>query len=867
MDPDPHSTVTRGFRARRSFTVRPHLPTDLEDLRSLARNLRWSHDRGTLELFAAVAPEVWDAGVRDPAVLLARADQDHLAGLAGDPGFLDRLDAASRSLRESLATGAPGTGRGLVAYFSPEFGITEAIGQYSGGLGVLAGDHLRAAGELGIPMVAVGLFYRHGYFHQVLSPDGWQSERFVDNDPHTMPLVPLEERVEVDLAGEPLVLRAWKAMLGPVPIYLLDADLPENDPAARMVTDRLYGGDVEHRLRQEIVLGIGGVRLLEALGEPVEVFHTNEGHAGFMGLERIRTFMTRDELDLDTALARVRASSVFTTHTPVPAGMERFGRSLMERYFSRWASETGLGVQTLVELGHTPGEPPDSPFNMAVMGMRLSWFRNGVSRSHGETSRAMFGRLWPGLPTAEVPIGHVTNGVHPGTWLAPEMSELFVERLGHDTATGGTDWSGAGLITDHELRDACDTARATLVEVARQRLRSGALDAGRSPSELAWTDQALDPSTTTICFARRMATHKRAALLLEQPDRLRELLLDESRPVQFVFAGKAHTDDDEGKEMVRRLVAFASEPALRHRFVFLADYDMALARAMVQGADVWLNTPMHPLEASGTSGMKAALNGALNLSVLDGWWAEAFDAGSGPNGVPNGWAIAAPAAGTQPGSRDQARLDSNTLFELIENQVLPLAAEERRHRDSTGGTGRSSPWWNRVRHSLATLGPVVDAHRMSAAYDSDMYRPAAALSRALAAQDNSGARALSEFLGHIRADWDSLRVAAVDVDERDGDLGSRRRVVASVEPGRMRPEEIEVQLLVGHIGAGGELEEPTVTTMSPHGSPEPDRDGIVRYEGDAVLSVPGRMGLTVRAVPRHELLSTPLEPGLVAWAD
>lgn len=868
-----------GTTAKRSFTVRPHLPPKLSALRELAHNLRWSYDRDTQSLFAQVDPHGWAAGVRDPARLLAEADKDHLEHLATDEGYLAALCAAADSLRATLTlsqkrpsgrssadrtvTARLGDGKGpagfdhLVAYFSPEFGVTEAINQYSGGLGVLAGDHLKAAGDLAIPLVAVGLFYRHGYFHQELTVDGWQTERFDDVDPHALPLTGMDPTVEVDLAGRPLLLRIWRAQLGPTRIYLLDADLPENPEDLRLVTDRLYGGDVEHRLRQEIVLGVGGIRALDALGEPVTVFHTNEGHAGFMGLERIRMLMGRDGLSFDEAFDAVRAGSVFTTHTPVPAGIDQFPRPLIERYFAGWSRACDVDMDALMALGHEPGEPADRPFNMAAMGMRLSQFRNGVSRMHGETSRTMFASLWPGVPTEEVPIGHVTNGVHPQTWLSPAMLELLESVLGPPTRWHERDWDEVQQIPDEALAGVAESDRAHLVEVVRRRLAKGGLAAGRSPSNLAWTELALDPGTMTIGFARRMAAHKRAALLLEQPDRLRDLLAE--HPVQFVFAGKAHPGDESGKETIRRLVAFAGEPGMRGRFVFVEDYDMALSRAMVQGSDVWLNTPLHPLEASGTSGMKAALNGGLNLSVLDGWWAEGFDNGSGPDVVPNGWAIAA-AEGTN-GDSDPARrsrLDCDALYELIENQIVPLWSQ-------SAAPGGRRPWWERVRRSLVTLGPLVDAHRMVRQYTDDVYVPAAATSSALNADGYSGAKKLAAFRQRATADWDMVRIASVDADETTGDLGSTRTVTASVVLGKLAPDDVEVQLLVGHLGPGGVLVDPDVTAMSADSDLEPS-DGRVTYKGSARLSVPGRMGLTVRVLPSDPLLHTAFDLGLVTWA-
>lgn len=875
----------RLITAQRSLTVRPRLPESLERLRLLSDNLRWTYDAATLELFAALDPHRGDESIEDPRSALARVGSARLAELAADPEYARKVELAAAELTDHLSS--PRNFDHRIAYFSPEYGITESMAQYSGGLGVLAADHVKAASDMGVPLVAVGLFYRHGYFHQNLTVDGWQHESFVDADPHAMPMTEMRvDPVAVELAGREVLLRIWRVDLGRVPLYLLDADLPENPEDLRLVTDRLYGGDVEHRLRQELVLGIGGVRALQAVGATTDVFHTNEGHAGFMGLERIRSLVVQHGLRFAEAVQSVRANSVFTTHTPVPAGIDRFPRPLMESYLGSWAEQCGVGFDDLMALGHEPAEAADRPFNMAVMGMRLSRFRNGVSRGHGRTSRRMFAELWPDLPIHEVPITHVTNGVHPATWTGPEMMELLAAELGPVETWNGASWSAVSRIGDSQLRKAADAARSRLVDSVRTRLLAQGLAAGRSSSELTWTRSTLDPSVPTVGFARRMATHKRAALLLEQPDRLRALIHDPDRPVQFVFAGKAHPGDDKGKEMIRRLVAFGNEPANRSRFVFLEDYDIALARTLVQGVDVWLNTPLPPLEASGTSGMKAALNGALNLSVLDGWWEECFDPGTDGVGVPNGWAISG--ADTSDDER-RSELDSDSLFELLEHQVLPLF-------NGTEDLGHS--WSAMVRRSLETLGPQVDAHRMMAEYIDELYAPAARMGSALAADAHRGAKELAAFNTRVSELWAGVRVLGIHMDETVGDLGSERSVQAEVLLGGLSTSDVEVQLLVGHMGPGGEIIEPEVITMEPapagahtvqqqgaqqqglqqqgaqrqegstgqetrRGSSPPA--GLV-YEATAELGTPGRMGATVRILPRHPMLHSAVDLGLVEWA-
>lgn len=841
--------------ARRSLTVRPRLPEPIVGLATLADNLRWTWHAPTRALFGEIDPHT--AIVGDPRTVLADAPSARLEQLAADEDFVQRVSDAVEELNGESTAGTP-FGYS-VAYFSPEYGITESMAQYSGGLGVLAADHLKAAGDMAVPLVAVGLFYRHGYFHQRLTVDGWQEEYFEDNDPHALPMTEVAiDPILVEVAGRDIALRVWRVDVGRIPLYLLDADLPQNPEDLRLVTDRLYGGDVEHRLRQELVLGVGGVRALDALGAMPTVFHTNEGHAGFLGLERIRTLIKGSGLDFSEATQAVRATSVFTTHTPVPAGIDRFPRELMERYFSTWALECGIDIDGLMALGHEPHERSDRPFNMAVMGMRLSRFRNGVSAKHGRTSREMFASLWPDVPVDEVPITHVTNGVHAETWTGPEVA-------------GALEGTTPGDLDPQALRTARDTARARLVTTVRDRLRSRGLAAGRSPSELRWTESALDPKVPTVGFARRMATHKRAALLLEHPDRLRAMLSSTTEPIQFVFAGKAHPGDEAGKEMVRRLVSFANEPTNRNRFVFLEDYDIALARSMVQGVDIWLNTPMAPLEASGTSGMKAALNGAINLSVLDGWWDECFDPGSGPSGTPNGWAISATgsatgaATGTATGTavQDQrAELDANSLYEILEHQVIPLF-------HGTAEVGHD--WHDLMVRSLETLTPRVTARRMVDGYAEHLYEPAAALGRLLSDDDHSGARDLAAFVERARDLWNGVQVYEVSMDESVGELGAPRDVRAAVHLGGLAPSEVQVQAVVGHLGAGGEITDPQVVQMALE-EPGDDPGDVTAWTAQVELSVAGRMGVTVRVMPQSPYLgsgttSGALDLGLVRWAQ
>jgi len=825
-------------------------------------NLRWSWDDRTQDLFRWVEPDAWEAAGHDPIRLLGMVDHRRLDALAADRAFLSFMAEVHDDLRRDLEAdrwfqsrqdGIEPSPLRSVAYFSPEFGIAEALPQYSGGLGVLAGDHLKAANGLGVPLVGVGLFYHQGYFRQELNPDGWQKERYVDLDPHVMALSAVEGlRVEVDLAGNPLVARIWRAQVGRVPLYMLDADVEENDDGGRTVTDRLYGGDSEHRLRQEILLGVGGVRALELLGHDSQVFHSNEGHAGFLGLERVRRAIVEDGLNFDEAIEVVRAGTVFTTHTPVPAGMDRFPRGLMEHYFKGWAHECDVDFDRLMALGHQPGESPDAPFNMAVMGLRLAASSNAVSKLHGVVSRQIFAPVWPGVPVEELPIRSVTNGVHSRTWVSPEIHDLLDRHVLPEWHEAGPDrWARIDDAGDDELWRARAQARERLVAFVRRRLRESAVARGLSEPEAAWCDEAFDPGVLTIGFARRFAPYKRATLLLSQADRLKALLLDAERPMQLLFAGKAHPADDLGKDLIREVVQFARQTDVRHRVAFLEDYDMALARVLLQGCDVWLNTPRRPLEACGTSGEKAALNGALNCSIRDGWWDEYFDG-------ENGWAIASTEGWDDLGRRDHA--EAASLFDILERQIVPLFYERAPGRPP-------QRWLQRVRRSLRTLGPEVSASRMVRDYVAELYEPAAAAADARSADGHRRARDLAAWKRRVVDGWREVAVGDIASESLTADLGSNRRVSADVALGPLGPADVHVQLVHGPVGPTDELTDTSITTMDlvDPGSIWPPLGGH-RYEGAFTCERAGRYGFTVRVVPAHPDLSTYAELGRVAWA-
>jgi starch phosphorylase len=851
-------------KAIRRFTVRTVLPDSLGALEELATNLRWSWHLPTRELFEFISPDLWESSEHDPIALLGEIEPDRLAELAANGEFVARANALRddlhRYLREprwyqdSCSTDAPKA----IGYFSPEFGIAAALPQYSGGLGILAGDHLKSASDLGVPIIGVGLFYRSGYFAQSISPDGWQEEAYPVLDPDGLPLSVLRHpdgtAAQVALAlpgGGALYARIWQVAVGRIPLLLLDTDIPENDDAMRSVTDRLYGGGGEHRLLQELLLGIGGVRAIKLLSELTdaevpELFHTNEGHAGFLGLERISDLIG-EGLSFNEALQVVRAGTVFTTHTPVPAGIDRFDSGLIEQYFSTDLLP-GVDVGDVLALGaeNYEGGTPNT-FNMAVMGLRLGQRANGVSRLHGEVSRGMFGALWPGFDNVDVPITSVTNGVHAPTWTDPSLVALAEEKLGTSDTTLA-DWSSPA-VGDDDLWRVRNGMRAQLVKDARHRVARAWGVQNPGVGNPAWVADLLDPEVLTIGFARRVPTYKRLTLMLHDPERLRSILLDPQRPVQIVIAGKSHPADDEGKRLIQRLVEFAQEPEVRKRMVFLPNYDIGMAQLLYPGTDVWLNNPLRPLEACGTSGMKAALNGSLNLSILDGWWAEFYD-------QENGWAI--PSADAAGDAAERDKLEADSLYDLIEHQIAPRFYD----RNADGVPVR---WVEAIRHTLKTLSPELSADRMVREYVERLYLPAAAAARTISADAFAPARALAEWKTKVTAAWPRISVSHVESGGVDAvpQVGDELHVRAHVNIDGLSPDDVAVEVVYGRAREGDQLENPErVELVATKGTGNP-----VQFAGTVVLSRAGSFGYNVRVVPRHPLLASPAELGLITVAS
>ena len=860
-------------KAIRRFSVRTVLPEQLAALGNIATNLRWSWHSPTRDLFRGIDPKRWEEVGQDPVAMLSAMAPAELSALADDHEFCRRVEDAAADLHRYLTAprwyheyGAENAGEGVpqtVAYFSAEYGITEVLPQYSGGLGILAGDHLKSASDLGVPIVGVGLFYKTGYFAQSLNRDGWQQETYPVLDPDDLPLSLLREHdgspVVIALplpGGRELRAHVWRADVGRVPLLLLDSDVPGNDDAARNITNRLYGGGGEHRLQQELLLGIGGVRALRQFarltGTPAPaVYHANEGHAGFLGIERISELVLDAGLTFDEALEVVRAATVFTTHTPVPAGIDRFDASLVQTYFSGEMALPGIPTERLLALGaedYEGGSP--GVFNMAVMGLRLAQRANGVSRLHGAVSRTMFNGLWPGFDAAEVPITSITNGVHARTWVDSRLLQVAHDELGHSDFDRPEDWAAVGGIDRAKAWAVKRELRQQLVDEARSRLRTSWLGRGASDAELGWTQQVLDPDVLTIGFARRVPTYKRLTLMLRDPDRLKRLLLHPERPVQIVIAGKSHPADETGKQLIQQMVRFADDAEVRHRIVFLPNYDISMARPLYPGCDVWLNNPLRPFEACGTSGMKAALNGGLNLSILDGWWDEWYD-------TENGWAIPTADGVEDPDRRDD--IEAAALYDLIEHQVAPRFYD----RDHDG---LPHNWLSMVLHTMSTLGPKVLATRMVQDYTRELYVPAARAGWRAGNDDHAGAKDLAAYKQTVRAAWPGVRVDHVESSGLPDtpQVGDTVHVKAYLELNGLTAEQVDVQVVSGHTGRGDDVLRDI--EIMPLALTETYDDGKSKFEGDLTLQRTGAFGYTVRVLPKHDLLASPAELGLVANA-
>jgi starch phosphorylase len=848
----------------RTVEVIPFLPPELECLKELAYNLRWTWDHETIHLFQRLDRELWESTGHNPVLMLGTISQARLDEAAKDDGFrahLDRICQLHYEYKKGLGTWYKKQARrgqkDVIAYFSAEFGITECLPVYSGGLGILAGDHVKAASELGLPLVGVGIAYQQGYFRQYLNADGWQQERYPINDFYNMPMKQVRDEqgnpliVNVDLPGRPVNLQVWKAEVGRVELYLMDTNVPQRRKEDEDITDALYHGDPETRMKQEIILGIGGMRVLKALGISPTVCHMNEGHSAFLALERIRQLMEERKLNFHEAREVASAGSVFTTHTAVPAGLDKFSPDLMERYLGDYYRALGLSKEEFLALGRANPFDQYEPFSMAYLAIRLSTKINAVSKLHGDVSQKLFQPVWRDVPVSEVPITYITNGVHTRSWISDEMADIFNRYLGTrwmEDTTDQTMWKRIEDVPDDELWRIRQRRRERMVNFCRKRVRAQMEARGAMPSELKEASEVLSHDALTIGFARRVATYKRATLLLKDPKRLISILNNKERPVQIIIAGKAHPEDAPAKELIRQLIQFTRLPEVRGKFVFIEDYDMNVGRWLTSGVDLWLNTPRRFLEACGTSGMKVIFNGGINCSILDGWWDEAYT----PR---DGWAIGRGEVYSDPMYQDE--VESNALYDLLEKEIITKFYE--RDKDDIPRS-----WIQRMKTSMVDLAPQFNVNRMVREYALRTYLPASVRFSEFLESDASRAREMAAWKNRLSNDWHNVRIESVEAQVPDTvHVGDDMRVRALVSMGPLSPEDVSVQIYHGRLDAYGSFVEGEVAPMVL----SEQKDGKSLFTGAIRYFKSGRHGFTVRVLPHHDDMGTPFETGLIQWAS
>ncbi|MDR0826398.1 MAG: alpha-glucan family phosphorylase [Desulfovibrio sp.] len=848
------------------FSIIPKLPPSLDSLWLLANNYWFAWNNDIEDLFKDIDRDLWEQSYKNPVWMLNHVPQERYNVLSEDVYYINRLSMQVESLNRYL--NAPSTykfddvppGAPTIAYFSLEFGVSLCLPIYSGGLGILAGDHLKSASDLNVPLIGIGLAYSQGYFRQYMTPDGWQQERYPDYDFEQMPmevaLTPSGEPaiVRLGIGNRPLAAKVWEAKVGRISLYLLDTNIAENPTDFRQITARLYGGGLEMRMWQEILLGIGGVKTLQALGLNPQVVHMNEGHSAFAGLERVRLLMKDNNLPFEVASELSASGSIFTTHTPVPAGNDRFPPALMQQYFEGYAQDLGLAFKVFLGLGREDPHNDQEEFCMTVLALKLSRFNNGVSRLHGKVSRKMWHRIWGQFPVDDVPIGSVTNGTHAPTWVAPEMGALYDRYLGNtwrEEMDGGRTWRMAANIPDMEIWRTHERLRARLVDFVRRRIFAQLQALGARNKELRVVDNILNPEVLTIGFARRFATYKRARLILEDLEGLRRVIGNKDRAVQFVFAGKAHPQDNGGKQLMKEIISQCRLPEFRMNMVFIEDYDMNIAAHLISGCDVWLNNPRRPLEACGTSGMKAMFNGVLQFSTLDGWWDEAWKP---DNSL--GWAIGKGEDYDDPDYQDQVELQ--TLYKVLESEIVPDFYERDR-------SNLPVSWVKRMKAALVEFGPRFHSHRMVQEYVDTAYKPACRSHQSLYNDNFAPARELSAWRMNIMTKWGLVKVTDVETVKKDTlYVGQSVDVTAMAHLADIPAEHVRLEIYMGPLGQDNSFVSRKLIPMVPIGLAV---EGRQKYRGIIGAEEAGRFGFTVRAVPVHPHLPSAYSLGLVRWAE
>ncbi|HUV08771.1 MAG TPA: alpha-glucan family phosphorylase [Spirochaetia bacterium] len=840
------------------LTVTPKIPERLKPLEEIARNLWISWNFEAIRLFIMLDFDAWLASNQNPIKMLGLVSQERLEVMAADDSFLAAIDTVYSKFLKYI--NGPKWFKGIdgekIAYFSMEYGLDVNLPVYSGGLGMLSGDHLKTSSDLGLPLVGVGLFYRQGYFTQYLNPDGFQQELYPENDWYNLPVKICKVDggkpaiIKVEIGKSKVAAQIWEVSVGRNSLYLLDTNLEANKPEDRIITDTLYGGDREMRIRQEILLGIGGIRALKCLGIIPAVTHMNEGHSAFLGLEKIRVLVKDEGLTFKQALEATRPTNIFTTHTPVPAGNERFSAELMAKYFKSLAEDLGLSWNDFLALGRENPKDEKEDFCLTVLAFRISCYSNGVSKLHGKVSRHMWKNIWPGLPEYEIPIKEITNGVHPRTWLAHDMGDLLDRYFGPRFADDQTYleiWDRMTRISDEELWRTHERRRERLVAFVREKFKGQLSQRGMTDTEMVIAEDVLSPYALTICFARRFATYKRATLLLKDPDRLIRLLSDNEHPVQFIFSGKAHPHDPEGKEMIRQLIHFAKNPQIRSRIVFLENYDMTIARYLTSGSDIWLNTPRRPLEASGTSGIKAALNGSLNVSVLDGWWDEGYRPDCG-------WPIGKGEQYSDPNEQDD--VEGKALYDLLESEIIPLFY-------SRGRDGLPREWIKRMKSSMKHVGKMFCSQRMLMEYTEKFYKPSLENYGRFRENGCDRAKLLSGYLERVMERWGGISMSSLQTP-KDAvvEMGETLSISVKANLNGLEPNDLAVELYHGPLSSKGDIIQAERHLMTP----EKMTDDNYLYTALLECKRAGRRGYTVRILPNHPDLICPFVPNLIVWA-
>lgn len=847
----------------RQFLVLPKLPEKITPIQEMSQNLWYSWNWNLVKLFIRLNPEVWEECYQNPVEMLSKLPQETLERVAEDDGFIASMNRVSEKYHQYLTSKKwfDNQFKDLrdkkVAYFSLEYGLDTGLPVYSGGLGILSGDTLKSASDLGVPMVAIGLLYRYGYFRQFLSSDGWQQEKYEENDWYHMPVQPIKDendkplKVSINLDGAPVFIQIWKVDVGIIPLYLLDTNIPENPSKFREITSVLYGGDKDMRIRQEIVLGIGGVKALKALKIEPSIFHLNEGHAWFLTLERIRELITEKGLTFKEASQYIWATSVFTTHTPVPAGNEKFEPILIHRYLSKYIEELGITWKEFIGFGRVFPNDESEPFCMTVAALKFAAFANGVSKLHGRVSREMWHNIWPEVPSEEIPIKAITNGVHTLSWISHDMHELYESYFGTDYQIKPENlkiWEKVYKIPDAELWRIHNRRRERLVFFTRKRLKQQLTRQGASQIEIQKADQILDPQILTIGFARRFSTYKRGNLIFSDLERLYKIISNSDCPMQIIIAGKAHPLDNPGKEIIKEIISVTKDDRFNDRVIFIEDYDINVARYLVQGVDVWLNNPRRPLEASGTSGMKAALNGVINFSVLDGWWVEGYNEN-------NGFKIG---NGEEYDNLElQDHLEAEQLYNTLEKEIIPLFY-------NINEIGLPTDWIAKMKATIHMSGENFSAHRMIMDYTNNFYVPGLNASIKMKSNNFEMTKNITGWVERMTSSWNNIKILDVDIPEMSSTVyvGQKFPIKISVNLGDIKPEDISVEIISGRLDSQEQIlgYSPIQAQMA-----ESNNNGTSVFEGEVICGESGRFGITARIIPKNENLPHTIKPKMISW--